>query len=221
MATSRVTFWDIDGCLYPNSLNVGQEISNNMQAFMTQRLAFSPASILAKETEYYRVYGNTLRGLRANGYDVDLKTWYDAVHKPLLYSGFFKRDQALRNLLLSLPGRHIIFTNADPAHAEAVLRRLNIRDCFEPEMVDIFRMNPDGASTDLICKPDPRAFECALAVAGIPSGVEVCFIDDSRANTREGKRQGWYTVQIGVTTCAEEDADACCQDVHRVGEFFL
>jgi putative hydrolase of the HAD superfamily len=186
-----------------------------MQKFMIEHLGFSPASIMAVETDYYKKYGNTLRGLLANGYPVSLKTWYDAVHKPLLYSGFFKPDPILRQKLLSLPGRHIIFTNGDTEHAESVLRHMGIRDCFESRMVDMCCMNEKGG-IDLICKPDPRAFAMAMSLAGVTSeSANIYFYDDSRANTRKGKELGWYTVQIGVDKLVSSlDADACAETIH-------
>lgn len=213
---NTVTFWDVDGCLYPNAWGLHAEIGNNMRLFMMEQLGFREDSVLSLETEYYQKYGNTLRGLRANGHQVDLKTWYNAVHKPLAYRDFFKPDLVLRELLLNLPGRHIIFTNGDQEHANTLLSLLGIRDCFEKDMIDIFRMNPEEAqSTDLICKPDPRAFECAMAHAGITAdAADIYFYDDSRSNTKMGKAMGWTTVQIGTTQLASAlDADACFETI--------
>jgi pyrimidine 5'-nucleotidase len=209
-----LTFWDLDGTLYSNTWGVGTEIGTNMQHYMVSTLGFPRDHIKQIEYDFYKNYGNTLRALRAKGHPVDLEEWFTAVHKPVLYSGFFKRDDQLRQIIQSIPGRHVIFTNADPAHAETVLELMGIRDCFEKEMVDIYRMNPDRQTTDLICKPDPRAFDLAMEFVG--ARLNIRFLDDSRICTQIGKQKGWYTVHVGTDVFSPEHADACLSDIHAI-----
>ncbi|KAA8518916.1 hypothetical protein F0562_016310 [Nyssa sinensis] len=52
------------------------------------------------------------------------------VHGRLPYENL-KPDPVLKTLLLSLPIRKVIFTNADKVHALKALRRLGLEDCFE------------------------------------------------------------------------------------------
>ncbi|XWS76755.1 hypothetical protein CRYUN_Cryun01aG0204800 [Craigia yunnanensis] len=67
---------------------------------------------------------------QALGYEFDNDEFHAYVHGRLPYETL-RPDPVLRNLLLSMPQRKIIFTNADKAHARQVLKRLGLEDCFE------------------------------------------------------------------------------------------
>nr|AFK46890.1 unknown [Lotus japonicus] len=71
-----------------------------------------------------------MAGMRAIGYDFDYDEYHSYVHGRLPYENL-KPDPVLRNLLLSLPYRKLIFTNGDKVHAVKVLSRLGLEDCFE------------------------------------------------------------------------------------------
>ncbi|KAA8516415.1 hypothetical protein F0562_016708 [Nyssa sinensis] len=71
-----------------------------------------------------------MAGLRAIGYDFDYNEYHSFVHGRLPYENL-KPDPVLRSLLLSLPIRKVIFTNADEVHAVKALSRLGLEDCFE------------------------------------------------------------------------------------------
>ncbi|KAF9593952.1 hypothetical protein IFM89_026212 [Coptis chinensis] len=80
--------------------------------------------------ELYKEYGTTMAGLKALGYEFDNDEFHAFVHGRLPYERL-KPDPVLRNLLLTMPQRKIIFTNADKNHANQVLSRLGLEDCFK------------------------------------------------------------------------------------------
>ncbi|GMJ03114.1 hypothetical protein like AT5G02230 [Hibiscus trionum] len=86
-----------------------------------------------------------MAGLRAIGYDFDYDEYHSYVHGRLPYDNL-KPDPQLRNLLLTLPLRKIIFTNADKVHAVKALIKLGLEDCFEG-IICFETLNPTHKTT--------------------------------------------------------------------------
>ncbi|KEH29063.1 haloacid dehalogenase-like hydrolase [Medicago truncatula] len=97
---------------------------------MVEKLGIDSSKIDDLSNLLYKNYGTTMSGLRAIGYDFDYDEYHSFVHGRLPYENL-KPDPILRNLLLSLPYRKLIFTNADKVHAVKALSRLGLEDCFE------------------------------------------------------------------------------------------
>ncbi|KAF9598656.1 hypothetical protein IFM89_029906 [Coptis chinensis] len=110
---------DLDDTLYPMS-----------SEYMVQKLGIEQSKIPELSNLLYKNYGTTMAGLRAIGYDFDYDDYHSFVHGRLPYENL-KPDPVLRSLLLSLPIRKVIFTNADKIHAAKALGRLGLEDCFE------------------------------------------------------------------------------------------
>ncbi|XP_043711269.1 uncharacterized protein C24B11.05 isoform X2 [Telopea speciosissima] len=98
---------------------------------MLQHLQIEESEVPRMCLELYKEYGTTMAGLKAIGYEFDDDEFHRNVHGRLPYDDTLKPDPVLRNLLLSMPQRKIIFTNADKAHAAQVLKGLGLEDCFE------------------------------------------------------------------------------------------
>ncbi|KAH7542428.1 hypothetical protein FEM48_Zijuj02G0072500 [Ziziphus jujuba var. spinosa] len=122
--------FDLDDTLYPFSSGLSLEICKNIQEYMLQRLGMEKDKVPELCLSLYKDYGTTLAGLRAIGYNFEYDDFHSFVHGRLSYD-ILKPDPVLRGLLLSLPFRKVIFTNADKAHAAKVLSRLGLEDCFE------------------------------------------------------------------------------------------
>ncbi|XP_043719490.1 uncharacterized protein C24B11.05-like [Telopea speciosissima] len=122
--------FDLDDTLYP--LNSGLSIGclHNIEDYMVLKLGIEKSKISELGNLLYKNYGTTMAGLRAIGYDFDYDDYHGFVHGRLPYEKL-KPDPVLRNLLLSLPLRKVIFTNADKVHAAKVLSKLGLEDCFE------------------------------------------------------------------------------------------
>ncbi|KAJ4968925.1 hypothetical protein NE237_015626 [Protea cynaroides] len=122
--------FDMDDTLYPMSSGLNLACRKNIQEYMLQHLQIEESEVPRMCLELYKEYGTTMAGLKAIGHEFDDDEFHAYVHGKLPYDTL-KPDPVLRNLLLSMPQRKIIFTNADKAHAAQVLKGLDLEDCFQ------------------------------------------------------------------------------------------
>jgi pyrimidine and pyridine-specific 5'-nucleotidase len=133
---------------------------------MLNQLGIEESEVPKLCLDLYKEYGTTMAGLKVMGYEFDNDEFHEYVHGRLPYEKL-KPDPLLRNLLLSMPHRKIIFTNADKAHATRALNRLGLEDCFEG-IICFETLNPSSDSnTQILCKPSVEAFEAAIRIADI------------------------------------------------------
>lgn len=137
--------FDLDDTLYPLSSGIAASVLKNIQAYMIEKLCIDESKIPDLCNLLYKNYGTTMAGLRAIGYDFDYDEYHSFVHGRLPYENL-KPDPVLRSLLLSLPIRKLIFTNADRVHAIKVLDRLGLEDCFEG-IICFETLNPSHKNT--------------------------------------------------------------------------
>ena len=190
-------FFDLDETLYPASSGLWEAIRGRINLYLRERMGFSQEEIDARRESYFREYGTTLRGLQAN-YPVDMEDYLAFVHAISL-DQYIHPDPALRSMLAGLPGRKYIFTNADRAHAERVMKVLGVQDQFDG-ILDVHVIAP-------FCKPMPEAFGLALKAAGGPVPHECVLIDDQARITRAARQLGFYAVLMGKDG-SSPDADA-------------
>ncbi|MFN3741118.1 MAG: pyrimidine 5'-nucleotidase [Anaerolineales bacterium] len=181
-------FCDLDDTLYPASSGLWQAMKERMNLYMHERLGIPWEEIPRLRDEYFREYGTTLRGLKAH-YAVDEQDFLAFVHQ-LPLEEYLKPAPELRQIFQALPQRKWILTNADSAHAQRVLRVLQLEDCFDG-IIDILRMNP-------YCKPQPEAFEIALRLAGEEQPSRCVIIDDLPRTVEAARRFGMFTLLYGV-----------------------
>lgn len=137
--------FDLDDTLYPLSSGLANACRNNIEDYMVEKLGIEKNKIADLGNLLYKNYGTTMAGLRAIGYDFDYDEYHSFVHGRLPYENL-KPDPVLRSLLLSLPIRKVIFTNADKVHAAIALSRLGLEDCFEG-VICFETLNPSHKST--------------------------------------------------------------------------
>ena len=87
-----------------------------------------------------------------------------------------------------LPGRRLIFTNADDVHAERVLERLGLSHLFD----DVFHIG----SANYEPKPSPEAFALMSAAHSINPAV-TAFFEDAERNLAPAAELGMTTVLVG------------------------
>src|SRR5690606_5109322 len=97
-------------------------------------------------------------------------------------------DPDLVMAIARLPGRRLIFTNADNIHAERVLERLGLRDLFE----DVFHI----ATFDYTPKPSPTPFRRMAENHGVEPD-RTAFFEDSERNLEPAAQLGMTTVLVG------------------------
>ncbi len=183
---SHITDWvfDLDNTLYPRTCNLFAQIDSLITDYVADvtGLARDEARVLQKA--YYRDNGTTLNGLMAfHGVDPD---HYLSVVHAIDYSPV-EADPALVEAIRRLPGRKLIFTNADTGHAESVLHRLGAIDLFD----GIFDIRATGYTP----KPEKPAYDRFLQHFGVAPDRAVMF-DDLEKNLKTPHELGMRTVQV-------------------------
>ncbi|KAE8681675.1 Peptidyl-prolyl cis-trans isomerase [Hibiscus syriacus] len=218
--------FDMDDTLYPLSLGVNLACRNNIEEFMLQYLNIEESEVSRMCLELYREYGTTMAGLKALGYEFYDDEFHAYVHGRLPYEKL-RPDPVLRNLLSSLPHRKIIFTNADKAHAQQVLKRLGLEDCFEGiicfetlnpplEPADITDVGSVCSKPPILCKPSPEAFKAAIRITNVDPKKTI-FFDDSARNIASAKEAGLHTVIVGRSVLVP-GADYALSSIHNIKE---
>lgn len=236
--------FDLDDTLYPLSSGLNLACRKNIEEFMLHKLHIEESEVPRMCLELYREHGTTMAGLKALGYEFDNDEFHAYAHGRLPYETL-KPDPLLRNLLLSMPQRKIIFTNGDKAHVAQVLSRLGLGDCFEG-IICFETLNPalepakdllDGDSvpaegdtqfngqTDstvvsskmrILCKPSVEAMEAAIKIADLDPSKTI-FFDDSARNIASGKAVGLHTVIVGSSVFVP-GADLALRSIHNIRE---
>lgn len=186
-------FFDLDDTLYPNVNGLWQAIRIRIGLYMKERLNLPEEDIPGLRRFYFEKYGTTLRGLQIHKH-VDPLDYLAYVHD-LPLQDYLTPDPQLRQLLLSLPQRCWIFTNADSGHAGRVLKALNLVDCFQG-IIDIIAM-------EFACKPEKKAFDKALQIAGETDPTRCMLIDDAPRNLIAAQKLGFAVVLVGAEHTAE------------------
>lgn len=161
--------FDLDNTLYPHHLNLWQQVDEKIRDYIANFLKVTHEDAFRLQKDYYRRYGTSMRGMMTeHGMQPDdfLAFVHAIDHSPL------QPDAALGDALERLPGRKLILTNGTRAHADAVMKRLQIDRHFE----DVF----DIAAADLEPKPLPQVYERFLARHGVDPKRAAMFEDLAR-----------------------------------------
>lgn len=180
-------FFDLDNTLYPSENGMWQAIRMRIDLYMKERLNIPEQEIPGLRRSYFERYGTTLRGLQIHKH-VDPFDYLAYVHD-LPLQDYLSPNPQLHQMLMSLPQRRWIFTNADAAHAGRVLKALNLADCFNG-IIDIFAM-------EFACKPQREAFEKAMRIAGETVPGDCMLIDDAPRNLAAARRMGLAAILVG------------------------
>ncbi|KAE9593260.1 hypothetical protein Lal_00028872 [Lupinus albus] len=247
-AKHNCLLFDVDDTLYPLSSGLSVQVAKNIEEYMLQKLGIEAAKVPELCYSLYKVYGTTMAGLRAIGYDFDYNDFHGFVHGRLEYD-LLKPDPVLKGILQSLPIRKVVFTNADDGHAARVLHRLGLEDCFE-KIISFDTLNssnnvnpsddkdgtesrpnfdfyeyichPDSdmvlPKTPVVCKPFEDAFEKVFKIADIDP-QRTLFFDDSIRNLLTAKHLGLHTVAVGTSVRAT-GVDHALESIHNIKEAF-
>jgi putative hydrolase of the HAD superfamily len=182
----HVTDWifDLDNCLYPASAGLFDLIDERMGAFIERLLGCNSAEAKRVQKAHFHAHGTTLAGLMRE-HDVDPHLFLKDVHAIPLDR--IERDDRLARGLARLPGRKLIFTNADEPYARRVLEALGVNDQFG-EMHDIH-------AAELRPKPDEHGYCLLLGRFGIDPS-RAAMIEDMAQNLKPAKRLGMTTVWV-------------------------
>ena len=184
----HVEHWvfDMDDTLYPPECGLMGRVQDRINAFFVRTVGMEAAEARLLQRQYLRDHGTSLSGLMLN-HDVDPHAFLDEVHRVEL--DCLTPDPILREGLARLPGRRLVFTNGAAAHAERVLEALEIADLFH----DVFHIE----ASDLIPKPDPRAFSRMIERHGVDPR-RAAFFEDTEKNLKPAADMGMATVLVGA-----------------------
>jgi putative hydrolase of the HAD superfamily len=182
----HVTDWifDLDNCLYPASTGLFELIDQRMGGYIERLLGCDPDEAKRVQKAHFHAHGTTLAGLMRE-HDVDPHHFLEEVHAiPLDRVG---RDERLAIGLARLPGRKLVYTNADEPYARRVLEALGVGEHFA-ELHDIH-------AAELRPKPDRHGYELMLARFGIDPR-RAAMVEDMAQNLKPAKELGMITVWV-------------------------
>jgi len=187
---TRVDCWifDLDNTLYPSSIDMFSQIDVLMGRFIAELLGCDETEARRVQKMYFHDHGTTLAGLM-HYHAINPREFLDFVHD--VDMSVLADAPRLGDRLRALPGRCLLFTNADATYAARALDALEIADCFAG-MWDIHAMNYRP-------KPEMHAYTGLIERFAIDPSRAV-FIEDSARNLPPAKALGMQTVWIDMAT---------------------
>ncbi len=176
--------FDLDNTLYPASANLFALMDIKMGEYVARVEGVDLVRAKAIQKAYFRDHGTTLSGLMAR-HSIDPDHYLDYVHDIDL--DVLTADPALAATIASLPGRKLVFTNADADYGQRVLDRLGLGSTFEA----IF----DIRDAAYVPKPEAAPYDAFCARHDVDPARAIMFEDMAR-NLVPAKAIGMGTVWI-------------------------
>jgi|SRR5690554_1869441 len=180
----EVWLFDLDNTLYPAACNLFPQVERRMGEFICKHFDLKLPEAKALQKRLFHEHGTTLRGLMSE-HGIDAREFLDFVHDVDL--SVIRHSPELDEALDRLPGRKLIFTNADEPYSERVLERMGIAHHFE----GIF----DIVASDYLPKPQPEPYDKLIKRFGIDP-TKTIFFEDSARNLEPAHDRGMMTVWI-------------------------
>ena len=206
LAHINTWIFDLDLTLYGPDANIMAQIRDRIALYVEQYFKIPSEDAHQIRQKYYQQYGTTLGGLMAE-HAIDPHGYLDFVHDVDMMK--LTPAPQLRALITALPGRKLIFTNADAPYAERVLIARGLDGVFE-DIFDIHRMAH-------LPKPAPRSYTALCQELAIDPHRAV-FVEDSAHNLVPAKAVGMTTIWVNhdgqaATSGHESDIDLEIKDV--------
>lgn len=176
--------FDLDLTLYPPEANIMAQVRDRIALFVQDYFKISSEEAHHIRHQYWRKYGTTLGGLMRE-HHVDPHDYLDFVHDVDLSLLMFAPQ--LRAQIEVLPGRKLIFTNADKPYADRVLIASGLDNLFE-DVFDIHRMGHRP-------KPHPDSYAALCSELEIDPKTSL-FVEDSAHNLVPAKAMGMTTIWV-------------------------
>lgn len=186
--------FDLDNTLYPEESGFMQGVESRMTAFVAKVTGLEHDAAYSLQKHYLAEHGLTLKGLMLH-HGVDPADFHALFHD--LSLDLLAKDPKLVAAIARLPGRRLIFTNADDKHAERVLAHLNLRGLFD----EVFHIHSFGFAP----KPDPLGFQRMIDAHGL-NPASTAFFEDSERNLHPAADLGMTTVLVGSRALASTAA---------------
>lgn len=182
----HVSTWvfDLDNTLYPPAMRLFDQIEVRMTDWVSRSLGIARDEADRLRSEYWRLYGTTLAGLMAE-HGIDPEGYLADVHD--IDFSVLSPDPDLARRIAALPGRRIVYTNADAPYARRVLTARGLDGLFDA----VYGVEHAGYRP----KPERAAFETVFAIDGLDPSRAAMFEDDPR-NLAAPHAMGMRTVHI-------------------------
>jgi putative hydrolase of the HAD superfamily len=199
--------FDLDLTLYGPEANIMAQVRDRIALFVEKHFNIGSDEAHKIRHTYWKKYGTTLGGLMAE-HRVDPNGYLDFVHD--VDMDLLRPDEDLRHQIISLPGRKLIFTNADAPYAERVLAARGLDNLFE-DIFDIHRMQH-------VPKPAAASYDSLCAQLDI-NPARALFVEDSAHNLAPAKALGMTTIWVNhgteaVSSDTEEFVDQEIADLN-------
>ena len=184
--TTNFTHWffDLDNTLYCANSGIFDQIHKKMGEFISNNLKISLKKAKILQNKYFIENGTTLHGLMIN-HRINPKKFLEYVHD--IDFGIIKHNKKLNNLIKKIPGKKIIFTNADTVYVKKVLKQLRLINEFD----DIFDIEKAGYKP----KPDLNTYKKLIKFYSLKVDETILF-DDIPKNLLSAAQLGITTVHI-------------------------
>lgn len=185
---SHIDTWlfDLDNTLYPAESGFMDGIEHRMTDYVARATGLPGDEAFRLQKQYLSEHGLTLRGMMLN-HGVDPLDFNAMFHDLALDA--LAHDPELVEAIAGLPGRRVIFTNADDIHAQRVLDHLGLAPLFD----EVFHIGSFG----YVPKPDPIVFHRICAEHGV-AATTTAFFEDSEKNLAPAAALGMTTVLVGA-----------------------
>ncbi len=205
LASINCWIFDLDNTLYPPSARILPLMEVRMALFIEQLLGVDSAEAHRLRHQHFVDHGTTLAGLMKH-HAIDPQDYLGFVHDVPMES--LEPDPALRGAIARLPGRKLVFTNADAPYAERVLAARGLSGLFDG-MHDII-------ASALRPKPDMAAYTAFVRQQGVDAS-RALFVEDMARNLAPAKALGMTTVWLNNGTehgDAGASADTIDHEIH-------
>lgn len=202
---AHINTWvfDLDNTLYHPKHRLFDQIDAKMGAFISDMFDCDLVEARRIQKDYFHAHGTTLAGLMKD-HDVKPDAFLDFVHDIMLDN--LEAEPGLREALKALPGRRLIFTNADVTYAGRVLDKLGIADLFE----GIF----DIHAAHYVPKPANAPYGALVERFAITPATSI-FFEDMARNLIPAHRLGFTTVWVdNGAESGDHDHDPAYVDYH-------
>ena len=195
LASIRNWIFDLDNTLYPHGVRLFEQVDRRITSYIARLFQVDAQEAYRIQKGYFHTRGTTLAGLMAE-HGVDPHDYLADVHD--IEMDMLEENAPLAAAIAQLPGRKIVFTNADEAYAIKILARLGLGNSFEAIH--------DVHALDYRPKPEPSAYRHICDTYGLAPD-ECLFADDMARNLKPAKHIGMTTLWVDNGSEQAEDAD--------------
>ncbi|THD37269.1 MAG: pyrimidine 5'-nucleotidase [Sphingomonas sp.] len=195
LAHIRNWLFDLDNTLYPHGARLFVQVDRRITGYIARFFDVDHDEAYRIQKNYFHTRGTTLAGLMAE-HGVDPHEYLADVHD--IEMDMLEENAPLAAAIAKLPGRKLIFTNADEAYARRILAQLGLGDSFEAIH--------DVHALDYRPKPEPSAYRHICDAYGLDP-TECLFADDMARNLKPAKDLGMTTLWVDNGSEQAESAE--------------